>query len=77
MIDDARVEAAFARGRDAPDEAGVPADLEPQLQHWWTRGFSYSQRLQRAIRAEIECEKLRADNLLLRAHCDSMGKSSG
>lgn len=54
------IEAAFVAGRDAPETAMCPHQRDTEAAHWWTRGFSYSARLRRAIEADrwiIETER--------------------
>ena len=51
------IEAAFCAGRDAPENAVCPYQPETLNAHWWTRGFAYTARLNRALIAErrINC----------------------
>lgn len=54
------IEACFAAGRDAPETATCPHHPATGEAHWWTRGFAYSARLLRALKAEGEVVTLRA-----------------
>jgi hypothetical protein len=59
-------EGYFSRGRDSLEGATCPYPKGSQGANWWTRGFAYTSRLIRAIRAEQE-----RDNLLQKIGSDS------
>lgn len=54
------IETAFAAGRDAAETATCPYHPATFEAHWWTRGFAYSARLLRAVKAETEVTTLKA-----------------
>ena len=56
----AEIESFFAAGRDAPENSECPYPAGTDADHWWTRGFAYSSRLLRAVRAESELAMLKA-----------------
>lgn len=54
------IEAAFTAGRDAPETATCPHHPTTLAAHWWTRGFAYTSRLLRAVKAESRIAELKA-----------------
>lgn len=54
------IESCFVAGRDAPENATCPHHPATLAAHWWTRGFAYTARLNRALTAEREAKQLRA-----------------
>ena len=54
---DNEIETSFVAGKNADENSKCPQHL---LKHWWTRGFAYTARLNRAISVEAELKKITA-----------------
>lgn len=65
------IESYFARGRDSLN-AECPYRAGCFGHHWWTRGFAYSSRLLRAVRAESDAKELRAQVARLTELCEQL-----
>ena len=50
------IEVCFCAGRDAPATATCPHHPATGEAHWWRRGFAYTSRLLRAVKAEQDAE---------------------